>query len=92
MDEDVCLFKNSEHCNCVGDNINLKLITETRLEAIKKKGKKRKDDLHTRLETISSTVVLQTHENCINRYTSKYHRETYLNKKTGKNWRMKHHQ
>ena len=39
MDEDVCIFKNSKHCNCVGDNINLKLITDTRLEAIKKYSK-----------------------------------------------------
>ena len=39
MDEDVCIFKNSKHCNCVGDNINLKLITDTRLETIKKYSK-----------------------------------------------------
>ena len=63
MDADMCLFKNSEQCNCAGDNINLKLITEIRLETIKKKSKKRKDDLHTRLETIPFSVVLKTHEN-----------------------------
>ena len=61
MDEDVCIFKNSKPCNCVGDNIKLKLITDTRLEAIKKYSKNRKDELHTRLETISSSVILKTH-------------------------------
>ena len=42
MDADICLFKNSEQWNCAGDNINLKLITEIRLETIKKKVKRGK--------------------------------------------------
>ena len=70
MDKVVCLLKNSEGRSWVGDNINLKLKTETRLDTIKKNSKMRKDDLHTRLETILSSVGLKTHENCINQYTS----------------------
>ena len=70
MDELVCLFKNSERRNWVGDNINLKLKTETRLDTIKKNSKMRKDNLHARLETILSSVDLKTHENCVSQYTS----------------------
>ena len=79
MDENVCYMlktylKNIEHYNFVGDDINLKLIIETRLETIKKKGEKRKDELHTRPETILSSFILKTHENCINKYMPSNHK------------------
>ena len=45
----------------------------------KLKSKKRNDDLH--LRTVSSEVVLKTHEACISRYTSDYHIEKYLKRK-----------
>ena len=66
-------LKNGEHYNFVGDDINLKLITETRSETTKKKGEKRKDELHTRPETILSSFILKTHENCINKYMPSNH-------------------
>ena len=79
MDDDICLFQDSEHCNCVRGNIGLKVISDTRFETIILKSKKRNDDLH--LRTVSSEIVLKTHEACISRYTSDYRIEKYLNRK-----------
>ena len=81
MDQERCTFDNSDHCNSVGLNDNLEVITDTRLKTVKEKSKKRKDILHTKLEKLPSSTVLQTHDASISRYTSDCHIEKYLNRK-----------
>ena len=51
------------------------------LTYLKSKSKKRRNVLHTKLETLPFLTVLKTHDACISRYTSDYHIEKYLNRK-----------
>lgn len=78
IDEDVCLFKNSEHCNCVGGYISQQLKLDGRQSTKKEKEYRW---LAYRARNYAISDVLKTHENCINQHISKYHIEKYLNTK-----------
>ena len=78
---DRCLFQDSEHCNCVGGSENLKVISDTRLNTIILKSKKRSDVLHTEFRSLPASTVLRSHEACISRYTSQFHIDKYLKRK-----------
>lgn len=78
-----CIFQNSPHCNCSGNEEGLKNISKARIETVKAKSRKRKDDLHLKLLELSPPALkkLKTHENCISTYTSETHIKRYLRKK-----------
>lgn len=55
MDQDRCLFDNSDHCKCADTNDNLGVISDTRLKTVKVKSKNMEDVMHTtKLETLPS--------------------------------------
>lgn len=70
MDQDRCLFDNSDHCKCADTNDNLGVISYTRLKTVKVKSKSMENVLHTtKLETLPSSVVLKTQDTFISRHT-----------------------
>ena len=72
MDQERCLFDNSDHCKCADadTNDNLGFISYTRIKTVKVKSKNMEDVLHTtKLETLPSSAVLKTQDTCISRNT-----------------------
>ena len=70
MDQDRCLFDNSDHCKCADTNDNLGVISYTRLKTVKVKSKSMENVLHTtKLETLPSSVVFKTQDTFISRHT-----------------------
>ena len=78
-----CLFQDSQHCNCSGSEEGQKNISEARLETIKVKSRKRRDEIHLKLLEQSSTALkkLSKHGNCISTYTSETRLKRYMKKK-----------
>jgi len=58
-----CIFQDSQHRNCCGSEGGQKSISEARLETIRGKSRKRKDDILLKLLELSSLVwkKLRTH-------------------------------
>lgn len=80
MDQDRCLFDNSDHCKCADTNDNLGVISYSRFKTVKVKSENMEDVLHTtKLETLPSSAVLKTQDTCISRNTWLPYWEMILN-------------
>ena len=74
-----CVFEGNQQINtCDSQKRNgmpLMVLTQKRLETVKKKSRKRKDTLHTTLQAVTSPQKkkLHCHESCVSTYTSNTH-------------------